>query len=324
MKRKIVILFTCVGRRVSLVRSFRQACSRLGCQSVIIGTDTTKYSPALLCCDRQYIVRPIADKGYYQDISKIITQEKVDILIPTIDLDLSLWAQKRKSLARRGCTALISKPEVVAVTHDKRLTHRFLVEHGFDSPDTLSARQALKNRKNHFPCFLKPWDGHASLGARVVRNREELKFYSKNVPNSIVQELIEGQEHTVDVLVDFAGQVRCVVPRRRIAVRGGEVSKGVTVKNSLIIEQCKQLVETLAAGPGVITLQCFLTPENKVKFIEINPRFGGGVPLAIKAGAAFPRWILQLWMGQNPRISFDRWRDGLVMLRYDEAVWYDK
>ena len=55
----------------------------------------------------------------------------------------------------------------------------------------------------------------------------------------------------------------------------------------------------------------------------VNPAFPEIVrPLSIKAGADFPRWILQLWQRQNPRISLDGWRDGLVMLRYDEAVWH--
>jgi carbamoyl-phosphate synthase large subunit len=185
----------------------------------------------------------------------------------------------------------------------------------------MPAAQALRLRRHRFPYFLKPWDGHASKGNAVVRNREELRFYAGRIPNCIVQEFVPGQEYTVDVLVDFAGQVRCVVPRLRIETRTGEVSKGMTVKHPEIIAQSQRLVEELGAGPGVITIQCFLTPDQQIKFIEINPRFGGGVPLSIKAGADFPRWLLQLWLGQAPRIPLTGWRDGLVMLRYDEAIW---
>jgi len=46
--------------------------------------------------------------------------------------------------------------------------------------------------------------------------------------------------------------------------------------------------------------------------------------LSIKAGADFPRWILQLWLGKKPRIGLSDWQDGLIMLRYDEAVWFQK
>jgi carbamoyl-phosphate synthase large subunit len=83
------------------------------------------------------------------------------------------------------------------------------------------------------------------------------------------------------------------------------------------------LVETLAAGPGVITLQLFLTKNDKVKFIEINPRFGGGAPLSIKAGANFPKWILQELSGKKTNICFDGFKDDLIMLRYDGEVWLE-
>lgn len=323
MSKTITILFTCIGRRVSLLRSFRRACARLGYRSVIVGADTSENSAAWQCCDRRFITRPVSHKAYPRQITEIVRKQGVDLLIPTIDLDLPIWARQRKKLQQNGCTALVSNPRVVEICQDKRKMFHFLKNHGFDTPDTVSAAQALKMKRLHFPCFLKPWDGHASRGNAVVRNREELRFYSRRIPNCLVQQFIDGAEHTVDVLVDFDGKVRCVVPRLRIETRAGEVSKAMTVKHPAIIEQSRALIETLGAGPGVITIQCFLTSKNQIKFIEINPRLGGGVPLSIKAGADLPRWILQLWLGKKPRIALDTWRDALVMLRYDEAIWID-
>ena len=90
------------------------------------------------------------------------------------------------------------------------------------------------------------------------------------------------------------------------------------------MSKAAKLVEMLGAGPGVITLQLFLTNDNKIKFIEINPRFGGGAPLSIKAGANFPRRILQELLGKKVNIRFDGFKDNLVMLRYDGEVWLEK
>jgi len=323
-KKKIVIFFPCVGRRVVLLEMFRRACARLGCRSILVGADVTEQSAALQCCDRKYVAKPVTHRQYRKEILDIIRREKVDIVVPTVDLDLPIWAALREPLTKMDCTALISSPEAVRICQDKRRMYRFLQEHGFDTPATMSAAQARKLKRYTFPYFLKPWDGYASRGSYIARTPDELKFFSRHVPNCIVQEYIEGVEHTVDVLVDFAGRVRCVVPRRRLQVRSGEVSKGITVKHPEIMERSKELIETLGAGPGVITIQCFLTEKNEIKFIEINPRFGGGVPLAIQAGADFSRWLLQLWLGKKPRITFDGWRDQLLMLRYDDAVWVQK
>ena len=323
-KKNITIFFPCVGRRVVLLNSFRKTARQLGLTCRIVGADSDEFSPALQCCDRKFVAKRVSDPGYTREMLSIIKREKVDLLIPTVDLDLAIWARHRTKLARTGCTALISTPKVVQICQDKRLTYEFLKKHGFDTPKTISARQALTQARPQFPCFLKPWDGHASRGNYIALNRDELRFYSKHVPNCIVQEFINGQEYTVDVLVDFDGHVRCIVPRRRIEVRSGEVSKAVSVKHPEIMNLCQKLIQILKAGPGIITIQCFLTPNNQVKIIEINPRFGGGVPLSIKAGANFPKWILQLWLGQNPQINPTRFREGLMMLRYDEAVWFQK
>ena len=43
-----------------------------------------------------------------------------------------------------------------------------------------------------------------------------------------------------------------------------------------------------------------LNRENgEVTFIEINPRFGGGIPLSIEAGANFPLWTIQMCQGET-------------------------
>ena len=220
-----------------------------------------------------------------------------------------------------GCCVLVSPPEVVDICQDKRKTYSFLVKNGFDTPLTMSVRAALSKKKLNWPCFLKPWDGSASRGNAAVSNRKELLFFAKRIPNCIVQEFIKGIEHTCDVYVDFCLKVRCVVPRKRIEVRAGEVSKGQVVKHAAICSEAARLVETLGAGPGVINLQLFLTGDDKVKFIEINPRFGGGVPLSIKAGANFPKWILQELLASKVNIRFDGFKDNLIMLRYDGEVW---
>jgi carbamoyl-phosphate synthase large subunit len=121
-------------------------------------------------------------------------------------------------------------------------------------------------------------------------------------------------------LVDFDGKVRSVVPRLRLETRAGEVSKGMTVKHRGIMEATKKVAENLPGALGCLTIQCFLTPAEEIVFIEINPRFGGGFPLSIQAGADFPRWIIEMMLGRKSEIVFDGWQDGVVMLRYDDAV----
>jgi len=317
------VLFTCIGRRVSLLESFRRAAKQLKINASLLGTDTTELSPALQLCDQRFSVKPTTHAGYIKQILSIVKANKVNLLVPTVDLDLKRLAQNKSKFATLGCRVLVSNPEVIDICQDKRKTYRFLVKNGFDTALTMSVRSALSKKNIEWPCFLKPWDGYAGRGNAVVNNRKELLFYAKSIPNTICQELVEGTEYTCDVYVDFGMKVRCVVPRKRIEVRAGEVSKGQVAKNARIMSEATTLVEKLGAGPGVITLQLFLTGDGKIKYIEINPRFGGGAPLSIKAGADFPKWILHELAGGKPNIRSDGFKDGLIMLRYDSEVWLD-
>ena len=317
------ILFTCIGRRVSLLESFRKAAKELKLKARLLGTDTTEFSPALQLCDRKFLVKPTIHTGYIKQLLSIVKTNKVKLIVPTVDLDLKLLAGNHLKFAAMNCRVLVSPEEVINICQDKRKTYRFLNKNGFATADTMSISAALSKRKLNWPCFLKPWDGYAGKGNAIVNNRKELLFYSKKIPNVICQEFVKGTEYTCDIYVDFDMKVRCVVPRKRIEVRAGEVSKGQIVKNSYIMDRAAKLVETLGAGPGVITLQLFLTGKNKIKFIEINPRFGGGVPLSVKAGANFPKWILQELLNQKTNIKIDNFKDGLTMLRYDSEVWLE-
>ena len=68
-------------------------------------------------------------------------------------------------------------------------------------------------------------------------------------------------------------------------------------------------------------MQLIVARGGGIHIIEINPRFGGGAPLSIRAGADFPRWLFLELLGKEPQIRFDGFRDGLLMLRYDSQVW---
>ena len=249
-RHRLNVLFTCIGRRVSLLESFRKAAKELKIKAKFFGTDTTVLSPALQLCDMAFLVKPVTDSGYIKQLVDIVKANKVTLIVPTVDLDLGLLARNKAVFAKLGCTVLVSEPRVVDICQDKRTTRKFLSENGFDSPQTYSPRELLAKKKLNFPYFLKPWDGYASRGNAVVKNREELAFYAKRIPHCIAQEFVDGTEYTCDVFVDFDMKVRCVVPRMRIETRAGEVSKGQVVKNKKMMAAAAKVVEVLGAGRG--------------------------------------------------------------------------
>jgi carbamoyl-phosphate synthase large subunit len=85
------------------------------------------------------------------------------------------------------------------------------------------------------------------------------------------------------------------------------------------MELASAVSRKLPGGYGPMNVQIFLAPDGDMRVIEINPRFGGGYPLADRAGMASPRWLIEEALGRRPQPA-DLWQDDLAMLRYDEAV----
>jgi carbamoyl-phosphate synthase large subunit len=167
-----------------------------------------------------------------------------------------------------------------------------------------------------WPLVAKPREGSAGIGITRCHSVADLPE-----GDLVVQELATGDEHTVDVLVLRDGRCRVAVPRRRIEVRSGEVSKGVTVRH----EPLQALARASGAGRpgayGVLSVQVFADGD-ELRVIEVNARYGGGFPLAYEAGALLPEWTIEELVGRPSTVA-DDWRDGLVMLRYDEAVFVE-
>jgi len=319
MADEVNILLTCVGRRVSLLEAFRKALADLGLQGRVYGADHSRLAAAFQRADGGFLV-PAATEGepYVEALEAICRSQRIALLVPLLDWELETLAAGRERFERAGTRALISSPRVVRICRDKLQTFTFLKTHGFDTPEVLSYENALAGP---FPLFMKPRYGSSAKDVHRIPDRDALQFNQRAAAEeTVIQEFVDGQEHTVDVYAGLDGVPRVAVPRRRLKVRDGEVSKAVTVRHPEIIRRSMQLVEALEECVGVVTLQCFLAADGRVRFIEINPRFGGGVPLAMRAGTNFPRWLIEEHLGRRPDIDPDAWQDGLVMLRYDDAV----
>lgn len=313
------VLLTSVGRRVALARAFRQELDALYPRAKLFGADACSHAAGLHAVDEALLVPPCSDPGYVHAIIELVRVRDIQILVPLIDTELLPIATHRAAFAHAGCQAIVSDPDVVALTRDKRASARRFAEIGFRAPTVYNGEVLADPGRLPFPLFVKPAAGSGSVGATRVDSPEELRFHLGRTRDPVVQSFEAGDEYTIDVFADLEGRARCAVPRLRLEVRAGEISKGRTVKNGVLMSAAKALVERLGGCRGCITLQCFVSPSRQPVFFEANLRFGGGYPLSYRAGANYPRWILEMCAG-NPVRDFDGWHDSLLMLRYDDAI----
>lgn len=314
------ILFTNVGRRVGLIRAFRETMGRMGLEGRILGVDASPLSPAYYVTDESFPICRIQEEAYIPALLEICRRQKVKLLISLLDTDLLKLAESRERFQQQGTFALISSPEVVRLARDKQLTYGFFAANCIPAPRIVSHGAAL--RENSFPLFIKPLDGSASQMTFRIDNRESLLFFHSYVPNPLIMEYVSGDEYTLDIFIDLEQVVKAIVPRKRLEIRAGEVSKSKIELNPEIVAAGSKVAEALSqrGALGIINLQCIHTADGEVTFIEINPRFGGGCPLSIHAGYPFPQWAVELALGRRLSPLPANLGDGLTMLRYDEAV----
>ena len=313
------VLFTSIGRRVELVQAFRRLSETHGIKVRILGVDANPaLAPASYFVDQCFKVPPVEDKSYVDSLLTVSKAEKVDLLIPLFEPEFFLLEDNRFEFEKNGVLLLLSNRQVLAICQDKWQTSQFFTTHGIQTPQTWIKSGLSSNPP--LPVFVKPRKGMGSRGAQRVDTLEQLEFILQQDAELLIQEFIPGKEYTLDILADLEGQVLSVVPRERLEVRAGEVSKSRTVYRRDLIEQGKNIVEKLGAI-GPVTVQC-IDNGQEVYWLEVNPRFGGGVPLAIQAGVDYPMLLYQMVRKKKIRPLLGEYNHNLTMLRYDQAVYF--
>jgi len=315
------VLVSSAGRRVELLRSFREALHDLDLNGRVIATDRSWYSSARHSADAGFEVPACTDRAFVPRMVELCVEQQVDLVVPTIDPELPVLAAASSELAAVGTTVAVSAPAVVAIAADKVATHEWLVAN--DLPTVRQTTLASVRDDPDawpFPLVVKPRFGSAAHGVTIVSDTTELEVAAR-VGDVVVETVAAGTEYTIDVLVDRAGARVCAVPRRRLEVRAGEVAKAVTVRSASLEQLAVEVCDALPDPFGALTIQVFVDDRtDQLAIIELNARFGGGFPLSREAGADFPRWILEDLVGLPSTASADGWRAGVVMLRYDAAV----
>lgn len=309
------ILVLSAGRRVSLLQGFKEAVKTP--RHVFAADMAPHLSAACQVADAHFTLPVVSSEAYPAALAHLCATQNIGLVIPTIDPELPVLANLRDSFAALGTKIVVSDQALVADCADKRRTSALFKRHNFSTPKLYPATELP------FPVLVKPYDGALSRGVELLEDKSQLTPQIRDNPKNIYCEYIDHKTHsefTVDLYYDQNSTLKCVVPRRRIEVRGGEVAKAVVEKNELVALLFDKL-GTLKGARGCLTFQLFRHHKTHAAWaIEINPRFGGGYPLSRHAGADFQAWLIAEYLDGHAISRFDDWRDQTMMLRYDAEV----
>jgi carbamoyl-phosphate synthase large subunit len=282
----------------------------------VLVTDVDPSSPAVHVAHRAYRVPLATHPDYIDALLDVCTTEDIGLLVPTVDDELEVVARARARFTAIGVSVACSPAETAALCNDKYRTCRHLAERGVGAARTWLPGEIPEDAPELL--FIKPRVGRGGVGAFTIRNRRERDFFLDYVPAPIVQEFLQAPEYTIDMLCDGDGRPLYVVPRERTVIRSGVIDRGRTVKS----EALQALALEVAAAirfEGPVNIQCRMRGDVPVVF-EINPRFSGGIPLTIAAGANFPSALVRLALGEPLAPALGGFRGNLWMTKYDAAL----
>lgn len=271
----------------------------------IIGIDIQKYSYGLYTVPKSYIVSKYFEKNCFEVLEDIIFKETIDLVFPTVNEGLLEWSKRKKYFHEKfGTNIIISDEKVISICMDKWNTYNFFIKNNIPTPKT-----SLFLKYN----LVKPRIGRGSSGI----------FTKDNVPANfsmegyISQELVNGEEYTIDILCDFDAKPIYIIPRKRLETESGVSIKGVTVYDKEIIDYTEKIVEALKPI-GILNIQCF-KDNDKIWFIEINPRIGGGCTLSFASSDNWFKVIDKLLKGEEYKKK-DIIYNNYMMRYYEEVI----
>ncbi|GAA1237437.1 carbamoyl-phosphate synthase large subunit [Microbacterium phyllosphaerae] len=240
------------------------------------------------------LVPPGRDEDFVPAISRMVAEDRLDLVISTVDVELIALAGRRDELA----PAVLAAPsqDTLSVALDKLLLAERCEATG-RTPRTVLAGADAVAVDWEFPVFAKPRQGAGSRGIRLVPDRAALEALPLD-EGLIVQDYLPGEEYSVDVIADAAGEVIAAVPRTRARVDSGVAIAGRTVHDPELEETAAAVAKAIGLV-GVANVQLRRDREGRAVLLEVNPRFPGALPLTIAAGVDIPSLVADLFLGRE-------------------------
>jgi|2_EtaG_2_1085320.scaffolds.fasta_scaffold25156_3 carbamoyl-phosphate synthase large subunit len=245
----------------------------------IFGIDIDPNTPSFKWIDHGIVCPKSKTPEYESLIKKILEENKIDLVLPTGEEDQSFLSSLKSIYP--NTVFYMSDTEVIDTCQNK-WSFYLKCKNKFDLPKTSLVIPDL-------PYFEKPIYGRGSIGTRLVECEQDRNTCD---PKLIYQEVLPGEEWTVDVLSDLDCKVLNVTPRKRLLIKSGISVQGKIELNPELISISTRLVKFLnIKGPSCVQFK--KDHNGKFKIIEVNTRFGGGIIFTMLAGINQPKMIIK-------------------------------
>lgn len=284
----------------------------------IIGLDINElgYTAGSLLVDNFYKVPLYNDKLYCEKLLSIFVKEKIDMFIPIHDFEVKKVAEFIELF--KGYKIIIPNIDMINLFSDKYKANIEMQKTGISIPKIVDTNYSYKK-------ILREKVSVGSKGVKVIHGNFDIKLNE----DEFLQEYIEGEEYTVDILADLNGQAIIIIPRKRLEVKAGVATKTKLVYESRLINMCKIILSRYKI-PGLSNVQFIEGKDGNFYFIELNTRFGGMSISSVLGSFNYIGDFIQLAF--HKEISHKNFEENMQKVKwnsiitryYEEKIYYEE
>ncbi len=248
---------------------------------------------------------------FMDDIDREIKALDYEVLFP-MELSTLILLSRRRQRFSPHVLFPFAPHQILLKAASKISTTNAARELGISVPKTSRINQATDCKELtanlRLPVVLKPDIGEGGRGLFYCHDQKELDTALTAIHQSeeryLAQEVVaeEGYGLGVSILMDENQNVLASFTHKRLReypVKGGPSSlRQATMHDQAERDAVSLLKKMKWQGVAMVEFKVD-RKSNKAYFLEVNPRFWGSLPLAIKAGVDFPVLLYKWAMGQS-------------------------
>lgn len=234
-----------------------------------------------------------------QRIKEIHDVYPIDVIIPSLDSEVILYAQNQRDLAEMGIRTLL--PSVGSIKmRSKNQLFEFCRQHKFRCPETvvLNNVQEIAARYDSLggtPFVLKGALSDAAICQTLEEGEHNYwKLFGQWGYPILMQKFVAGEEIDVIALTDKKSQLAGAVVMKKFGLtEKGKAFAGITVADDRPVKLTGSILKQMKwIGPA----ECEFIRDEKDNYhlMEINGRFPSWLYLACVAGQNLPLWTVKL------------------------------
>lgn len=269
----------------------------------LVGANAVRDHSEVTFPEAYYDLPYVDDDNFVFEVQRLIAEKNIDYVIPAHDEAIFKLAGKLAATSFVGPSKELSE------------TLRFKSKVLAKLRESVPVPESVESSRS-FPIFSKPDRGQGSRGARVVRSGRELELLQETQEPLLFQELLPGDELTVDCFSSPTHEVIYCAARRRERVSSGIATRMQLVDEPIMLEHASIISRELRLS-GAWFFQMKQDRYGVYKLLEVANRIAGSSGFQRAIGVNLTdAWLHQL---SGKAVSFIKPTiDGLV---YDRALY---